>query len=217
MTGTYELQLADTSDMVEMHRVFRKALSRAGTLIGLATERTTPEVVASYYYNVLRLLHAHHDGEDAGLTPRLVDRNPDRSELISSIASQHRDVLVHLEAAERTLTEWQLSTSDAAAAELIGALAKLEGALTAHLDAEEQQILPIAAGCMTVAEWGELPAHGLQRFDGDKLWLVLGLIRAQLSPFNLAEMDAHLPPPLQEMWSGSGKRLYQRFMTKLES
>ena len=31
--------------------------------------------------------------------------------------------------------------------------------------------MPIAAKYVNVAEWGQLPAHGLQHFSGDKLWL----------------------------------------------
>lgn len=57
------------------------------------------------------------------------------------------------------------------------ALRSLGTALIRHLDDEETYVLPIAARAITEAGWNQLPANGLRHFDGDKLWLVLWLIR----------------------------------------
>lgn len=89
--------------------------------------------------------------------------------------------------------------------------------ISEHLDAEEQQILPLAAQCITAPEWNEMPEHGLRSFDGDKLWLVLGLIVEQQSPEQRAEMAQHLPAPLAQMWNNGGARQFADFIDTLRS
>jgi hypothetical protein len=60
------LPLADTSDMIGLHRVFRTALDAAPSFVGGVApgDSTRAETVAMYYEDVLQLLHAHHEGED---------------------------------------------------------------------------------------------------------------------------------------------------------
>lgn len=218
MTEIAALPLADPTDMIEMHRVFRNALADAPHLIRSVAPGDTgrAELVASYYDNVLSLLRAHHDGEDELLSPRLAQRLPAQAALVKAVAGQHHGTLVLLDRVEDLLREWQANPEAATAASLLEAMAGLNGELCAHLDAEERDILPLAAQCMNVAEWGELPAHGMQHFGGDKMWLILGLIRQQMSDVHRSDMDAHLPPPIASMWAGTGQALFEEFVTRLQ-
>src|ERR1035438_6095391 len=102
MSAPNMIPLADTSDMASLHQVFRYALSRAPNYVGNANagDGSRAELVGSYYDNVLRLLHVHHEGEDELLTPRLIERTPDQAELIERIAHQHEGVLEAIAAAE---------------------------------------------------------------------------------------------------------------------
>ena len=68
---------------------------------------------------------------------------------------------------------------------------------------------------MNVAEWGELPSHGMAHFDGDKKWLVMGLIREEMSGEHWAVMDAHMPPSAAAMWADTGRIMYAEFMERL--
>lgn len=219
MTELADLPPADTSDMVQMHRVFRKSMTSARGLIDSVPDGDAERaaIVGGYYTNVFRLLHVHHEGEDLLLTPKLLDRLPAHGPVIRSISDQHQEVLIRLEDTERRIDEWQRRPDQETSRELISALTALEAALIPHLDAEEEQVLPLAARCINVMEWGELPGHGLRQFDGNKLWLILGLIRSELSPANLADMDAHLPSPVAAMWAESGKSLYRDYMAQLEN
>ena len=67
-------------------------------------------------------------------------------------------------------------------------------------------MLPLAAEHLSVEEWGALPGHGMADFDGDKIWLILGLIRERMTDDQRAAMMAHMPPPALEMWTGSASR-----------
>jgi len=193
--------LADTSDMARVHQVFREAIAAAPALIGSATAkgRARVDLVASYYRNVLALLHAHHDGEDELIWPILIERAPAEAAEVRRIAGQHADVSTALDAATAAIEAWQSSADDGTGNAAV-AVANLGAALLPHLDQEEAFVVPLAAKHMFAPEWGELPGHALRNFSGDKMWLILGLIREQMSVEQVAMMDEHMPPPVLAMW-----------------
>ena len=169
----------------------------------------------SYYANVLNLLHGHHEGEDELLTPRLLERAPEHAETVSRISGQHQSVLETLHAAEQAVAAWRAAPSAARRDAAADALASLEAQLIPHLDEEEREILPIAGQHINVAEWGELPAHGMRTFTGDKMWLILGLVQEQMTEQQRALMEAHMPPPLLEFWTGNGRGLFDDYIADL--
>lgn len=210
--------LADTSDMVGLHRVFRDATADGPRLVGAVApgDREHAELVATYLDNVLRLLHSHHEGEDALLTPKLVQRCTieDAAEA-TRVGQQHETVLSDLEATEARIAAWRAEPGPGTAAELTAALTQLGASLTAHLDEEERVVLPLAARHIDVAEWGELPAHGMAHFTGDKMWLVLGLIQEQMTPEQIALMEQHMPPPVAQSWTTTGRPMFLAFVAQL--
>jgi hypothetical protein len=219
MTETVNIPLADTSDMVQVHQVFRDALGAAAPLVGSASadDRERVELVHGYYLNVLALLQGHHDGEDLLLWPKLVQRAPDDAPTVQRIAAQHESVLASLKTAESRLAEWYEDPSIDRGASLASALAVLGAELAAHLAEEERVVLPLAAVHITAPEWGQLPEHGLKTFTGDKVWLVLGLIREQMRPEQIETMDAHMPPPVVDFWYATGKQQFDEYVAALRS
>lgn len=217
MSDSTATQLTDTSDMISLHRVFREALAAGPRYVGSVQPGDTQRsaLVADYYTNVLRLLHSHHHGEDELVTPKLVERAGADADVVTRIADQHQPVQTLLGDAEATVASWRVEPTQASSAQLIMTLAALDAQLTAHLDEEERVVLPIAARHMTPEEWGELPGHGLAHFDGDKIWLALGLIRENMTPEQLAEMDAHMPPPVSDMWNTVGRPAFEEFVGAL--
>lgn len=209
--------LADTSDMAQVHRVFRDAVAAAPQLIGSATalgaERV--ELVATYYDNVLRMLHSHHDGEDVLVWPTLCERVPAQAEEIRRVADQHLGVSEGLGTTLSRIAAWRENPDDASAAKAAAAVAELGAALLPHLDEEEAFIVPLAAQHMYAPEWGELPGHAMKHFDGDKLWLILGLVREQMRPDQIALMEEHMPPPVLQMWTEHGQQAYAAFIAEL--
>jgi hypothetical protein len=55
----------------------------------------------------------------------------------------------------------------------------------------------------------------MKDFSGDRLWLILGLIREQFSPEQVAMMEARMPPPVLAMWQDSGQAAFEAFITEL--
>jgi len=218
MSDTSKPVLTDTSDMPALHAVFRKSLAAAPDLIGGAPADDTGRsaIVGTYYDNVLRLLHAHHGGEDELVWPKLLERCPDEAEMVSEIASQHGAVTALIDVTMAQLQQWAGSASERDAAALIGSMRQLNDELVIHLDAEEAMILPLCARYITPQEWAELPEHGMKHFDGDKPWLIMGLIFDNMPDGARDYVLANMPPPVGQMWVNFGSTAYTDFMAELK-
>ena len=77
-------------------------------------------------------------------------------------------------------------------------------------------MLPLAGANLSMEEWGAMPAHGMAAFDGDKIWLILGLIRERMTDEQRAAMTAHMPPPALEMWSSFGEQAFKDYSSVVE-
>jgi hypothetical protein len=212
--------LADTTDMIGLHRVFRDAFGGSVGHIDRADPNDTERVdlVGSYFDNVLRLLHVHHIGEDELVTPRLVQRgSADEVREVERVAAQHADVVDAIETAEEAIATWRAAPTTDSAAVASSAVSALAEPLVAHLDDEERTVLPIAGRYITAPEWGELPAHGMQAFTGDKIWLVMGLIQEQMTPAQVTQMETHMPPPVADWWAAQGKQMYLEYVARLRA
>ncbi|HUC03849.1 MAG TPA: hemerythrin domain-containing protein [Acidimicrobiales bacterium] len=208
--------LSDTSDMFAVHRVFRESLGSAATLVGSAEgggERV--ELIANYYDNVLRFLEAHHNGEEVLIWPKLEQRCPEHLATVERAAAQHESVIDFNAAAMSSGRAWQGSTSTEDRDGFVDALEALHNALVEHLDEEESVVLPLCAEHITQEEWGQLPGHGLAAFTGDKVWLILGLIREGMSQEQRDAMLAHMPPPAADMWTSMGESSFNSLIAEV--
>jgi hemerythrin-like domain-containing protein len=206
----------DVNDMVSVHNVFRETLGAAPRLVGSVDAADTERVamLANFYDNILRFLVVHHAGEDELLFPRLIARRPGDVATIERINAQHHDVDEAVAVSDRAIADWA-SGDTSAQLKAAAALGDLGQALMAHLAEEERTILQMCAESMSVEEWGELPGHGMAHFEGDKIWLILGLIRQRMTTSQLAMMDAHMPPPAVEMWTSFGENAFNELMTSV--
>src|ERR1700728_4935692 len=193
----------DTTNMLAVHGVFRDTLGAAPTLVGGIAPGDNDRValIANYYENILSFLEAHHEGEEELVFPLLRERCAGADELMDQMAEQHHEAVALLEEAKVSLAAWPSGDAAAqrAAPERLDALGTH---LLEHLIDEEANVLPLAAEHLSMEEWGALPGHGMAHFHGDKIWLILGLIRERMTDDQRAAMMAHMPPPALEMWNG---------------
>ena len=207
----------DTSDMYAVHGVFRDTLGAAPTLVGGIAPNDAERValIANYYENVLSFLEAHHDGEEHLVFPLLRERCPGNEVLIDHMGDQHHEALALLEEAKVSLAAWPGGDAAAQAAAQ-ERLDQLCSHLLEHLNEEETKVLPLAAEHLSMEEWGALPGHGMANFHGDKIWLILGLIRERMTDDQRAAMMAHMPPPALEMWTGFGQQAFKDYSSVVE-
>ena len=131
------------------------------------------------------------------------------------MAEEHHEALELLEQAKAALAAWP--GGDAAAQRAAQErLDELCSHLSEHLAEEEQKVLPLAGANLSMEEWGALPGHGMAAFDGDKIWLILGLIRERMTDEQRAAMMAHMPPPALEMWTGFGEQAFKEYSAVVE-
>jgi hemerythrin-like domain-containing protein len=206
----------DVSDMYAVHGVFRDTLGAVPQLVGGVApgDNARSALVANYYENILSFLEAHHDAEEKLVFPLLRERCAGEDALIERMTGQHEEAIRLLEEAQRALAAWP--AGDAASQKATeDTLTALHAQLVEHLDAEEALVLPLAADNLSMEEWGALPGHGMANFHGDKIWLILGLIRQRMTDAQRAGMLAHMPPPAVDMWTGFGEQAFTDYSAEL--
>jgi hypothetical protein len=159
----------------------------------------------------------HHEAEDDLMWPKLLDRSPAWASLVEDLISDHEQIHESLETAETALARWASSADLARAHALTSALANLADGLIPHLDREDEEIIPLCSEHLSTEEWGEMPGHALRAFDGDKVWLILGLIREHMTPAQRDAMLAHMPPPARDMWVNIGNAAFDEFIAEVRN
>ena len=101
-------RLCDTSDMVIVHRMFRRECALLAKLVAaVAGDVARARSVAEHAREVLDMLHHHHVGEDELLWPRLSARTRFHADLLARMDSQHQGLAVLLEHAATAFAEWR--------------------------------------------------------------------------------------------------------------
>ncbi len=202
----------DTEEMVVIHRIFRHGFA---TLADLArgvprgdTDRAA--AIARHVEFLLDGLHHHHSSEDEYLWPRLLDRAEPDALLIGRMEEQHKLVAAHSDHLRRMLTTWRTTPSGPGLADTLD---ELNLALTAHLDEEEKEILPLVRAHITVAEWRELGEASFDKFTDDQKLIALGQMLDVATPAEAAKFFGTLPLPVRLIWRIMGRRRYARYIS----
>jgi hypothetical protein len=216
MTTAHDSPRPDVSEMLAVHQALRDSLGCAPELVLAvdAADGARVGLITNFYDNVLSFLHVHHDGEEKLIFPLLRERCPARLGTVEQMEAQHSDVVGLIQRSEGALAVWAGGepTGQTASA---AALGDLSARLDQHLSDEERELLPLCADHLSPEEWGALPGHALGSFDGDKVWLILGLIRQRMTQAQRDQMLAHMPPPAVEMWNSMGEQAYKNLVAEV--
>jgi Hemerythrin HHE cation binding domain len=220
MTENSAAPRPDTTDMLAVHGVFRDTLAAAPALIDGASggDAARAALVANYYDNILRFLEVHHESEEQLVFPLLRQRCPSDGAVIDQMEAEHTEMVALLEEAQRAVSGWQSGDGDSdgdGAGSTRDALEALRVPLIAHLDQEESSLLPLCGPNLSPEEWGALPGHAMASYRGDKVWLILGLIRERMTDEQRAAMLEHMPPPARDMWTGFGEQAFRELSAEV--
>lgn len=205
--------LVDTSAMPTIHTFFRRELRLAGGLVrGIPDgDRHRAEVVVGHLDYLRRSLHHHHTIEDELLWPVLLGRVPEElAPIVHLMESQHARVDALLEQVDVALPRLREANDPALRDELADTLDTLHAHLVEHLDAEEERLLPIAARCLTQAEWDALGEAGRARSSRKDGLLALGMFQHDGDPGDFAKMLGHAPPPVRWVLQRAARRAFRR-------
>lgn len=207
----------DTSEMAGVHKVFRMSLAGSAELVASAVgDGARREMVANYYENMIAFLAVHHNGEEELLFPLLSERVPEHKDLVEQAAREHAEIHSRVSSVNEHVESWRESGEEGAAG-IVRALEDLAEVLVPHLDREEAVIMPMVAEHVTAEEWGMLPGHAFGNFGGDKIWLIMGLIRENFTEAQRATMLEHMPPPARDMWESMGERSFTELIGQVRA
>lgn len=164
---------ANTRMMNIVHEAMRRDLRRARE----ALERTPPpsdgqrQAIARHLEWMMRFLHSHHSGEDAGLFPQVRERNPAAAELLDEMHADHEAVAPAVSEVTAAAAHYEQGHTGGERNALLRALENLGELLLPHLQREENELLPFVSSTLTNAE---LAAVDHEYFVAPKSFMELG-------------------------------------------
>ncbi len=208
-----DLPLVDVRDMIVVHT----AMLREFRLAPAAVTRTPPgdrkqaRVVAGHLRFLCDMLHHHHAGEDELLWPKLRERTPGASgRVIEEVEAQHRDIDAALTVVEQVRDAWPAQARATDRDLLAAHLDRLYASLSDHLDLEERELLPLAAGALTEAEWNAIGEAAVAAMPKPARVLAFGMFAYEGDPAVLRGMLKTAPPPARIVLPHVAPRAYAR-------
>jgi hypothetical protein len=159
----------------------------------------------------------HHTGEDAVLWPLLLERAAPARALVATMEAQHEGVDGYAEQIRVVAAEWRTSASAVRGEQLARLVEDFRAALVEHLDLEEREILPVAARCVTAAEWHSLGEHGVEVMTRAQLPLMFGAVLEEADYEERALMLATLPLPVRVLLTTVGTWQYRRYVSRVRA
>lgn len=125
-------------ELIKLHDGFRRDLAN------LRSSRAGAADLRTHCLTFCDSLHAHHEGEDNALFPHLWTEHPELAETLTRLRSEHQVVARLLERIRRLLDHGGTGIGEE--------LDRLATELEAHLDYEEEQLVPILNKLLTLPE-----------------------------------------------------------------
>ncbi|MFF7237998.1 hemerythrin domain-containing protein [Streptomyces collinus] len=203
--------------MVVLHRVFRREIPLLAGLIEDAApgDRQRATTLADHLDLVLGALGEHHEGEDDLLWPKLRERAILGGDVVTRMAEQHTAIAGALAAATGLSHQWRIQADRDTALRLAESLRDLDRHAAAHMDDEEEHILPLMADHITPREWSQVGERGRRSVPKTKLLIFLGAILEDATPQERHLFLSQMPAPARLLWRTIGTRLYDRTTTRV--
>lgn len=203
----------DVNDVRAVHGGLRREFRLFPDLLTAATDAGEEERVAAlrdHWALITGILHRHHGGEDELLWPVLEGRSAAVEDVVPLMREQHEAMLATLAEADAVVADW--SGTDPAT---LAPVRRLAGELSAHLDAEEADVLPLAEALLSVDEWEALGVHGRAGVPPDKMPVVACMLMEDADEAALAAFLAPMPPEVQGLATGPWQEVYAGYVATL--
>jgi hypothetical protein len=184
----------DSSDMLVIHNMFRREFALMPGLVGavVAGEHDRAQIIGDHVEAVIALLHDHHTHEDEDIWPLLLDRCTRAARLVGLMQGQHQQVATLLHEVDEALSIWRDAVTVESREALADVLGRLIPALTEHLSAEEDHVVPLTEQYITVAEWHPTMGSELAA-DPAQSPLTIGLLMYEGDPHSIDHFIAARP------------------------
>lgn len=210
MTTKTILSRPDTTDMVIVHRCFRRQFEALPALI-----RSVPDgdaerasVVLGFLTELAMALHHHHLAEDQVMWPILLERLDDGATVLR-MEEQHERIAELLDLALTQGSAFRTSAREHRGDQLATTLTALSVALNTHLDDEEAVILPLVREHLTVEEWAGVGEAGHAAIPKDRMLVFLGYLLIGTTKDERAFFLARSPLAARIAWKVMGRRRFE--------
>ncbi|EGJ73771.1 putative hemerythrin HHE cation binding domain protein [Streptomyces sp. Tu6071] len=174
------------------------------------------EVVADHIDFVTLILHAHHEGEDVLVWPKLAERAPaDAAPVLATMQADHAGIDRGLATLTGAAASWRANPDAVRRGAVVDALRELIPVVEAHLKAEETHALVLIDTWLSAPEWGEVGMHGIACLRPEQYPLFFGMLLHDIDPELYGVLEASLPPDLFTQLAVSGPREYARYRRRL--
>lgn len=208
----------DVRDMLVVHTALLREYRLAPRLIRATAAGDLPRArtVTAHLTFLGDLLHHHHTGEDALLWPKLLTRVPAQlAPVVQLMQDQHHQIDALLTRVQQMLPDWSARAGTSTRDGLADTVEALHTALVEHLDNEESQVLPLAAACLTPAEWHAIGEAAVAVLPKRKLPLVFGMFMYEGDPTVLKAMLDTAPRLPRLLMPRIAPRSYARYARTL--
>lgn len=207
----------DTSDMLVVHRLFRRVFRALPTLVRGVRHGDVrrAKVVADHCAEFSTVVHHHHTGEDELLWPLLRERAPVHAELVARMTAQHERLVELLDRIDALVPRWAATAEPALREELTQTLEAAYQVLDEHLGEEERDILPLAAEHLTVEEWSRLGQRAMTVLPKNRLLVHMGYVLEVCTPEERAKLLGYAPLAGRVVYRLVGQRMYRREIDEL--
>ncbi len=189
---------ADTRVMGIVHTALRRDLERAreAAVTDPPPEGRRRQAIGRHVLWLIDFLHHHHTGEDEGLWPLVLRRDPSAAPLLDSLEADHARIAPAVESLTLAARAYATSASDEARATLVAALDDLAEVLFPHLDREVAEGMPVVSAAITEREWRDWDeAYNIKGKSPLELGLEGHFLLDGLGPED-REVVEHLVPPV---------------------
>ncbi|MEV0738254.1 hypothetical protein AB0I51_20265 [Streptomyces sp. NPDC050549] len=140
-----------------------------------------------------------------------------RTEAVARMEEQHHRLEELVTAVRGALDAPAADPRPPLAEQVADRLTELGSVSSAHMDVEENTVLPPAAEHLSVAEWGELGEIGLAKLDKKHLLRAFSALMAVATPEEQRTLLTNAPAPARLLWRLSGRRAHARREARLRS
>ncbi|MFI7612602.1 hemerythrin domain-containing protein [Nonomuraea terrae] len=204
--------------MIMVHGAFRREFGPLAELArGVADgDRERVELVAGHIELISYMLHHHHQAEDTAIWPRLLERCPEEiAPSVHLMEEQHERLAETITELEAAVAAWRGTGEAAGGTAVAETLDRMVPAVLEHLDAEEQQVLPLIEKHITAAEWYEMTAKIVESTPQDKTLVILGMMIYGGSPQTVQEAVGTLPPDQRDFIKEAAPKAYAAYVEQV--
>jgi hemerythrin-like domain-containing protein len=210
--------MADSRDMLVVHDMFRRQFAAIPGLVRSVPAGAGAQVavVADHVVWMTTFLHAHHEGEDLMVWPRLLERCPSETEpLIFTMEAQHHGLAEALDNLAAKAAQWRETSAVPQRDALADAATHLLDRIAEHLDLEERQVLSLIDRYLTEKEWKQVGGSGLKKMSFGQLKVAFGMILDHATPEQVQTMRDTIPRVPWTIFALLGPRAYAKYAARL--